>query len=473
MMRTVLLVEDEPFVRRTLLKQVNWEAIGYQVIGESGNGREALQMLLSQRPDIVITDIMMPEMNGTELLKRAREEGVDSKFIMLTCMNDFEYARQAIEFGASGYILKLSMSIPELEQKLVKLRVELDEKEQYNKIKQQENRAVVQSVYQKVWMNIVNGKEVTDRSLDLDFERVYPYVQIWASASRQAEFPDAAADVEVHRFMDEFQESRFYWHPAPIQIASATNYPNLVSSSLVPTMEWGQAWRKLRGALLEAWYAGEIPYIEPDSRLTDLRWEEEKALLLLLDHGKWSEFRRVLADRWGLYARSRTDYHHVKKAGLVIIGMYQKQFPEASVDQEIVYKASSHAELLRKLDETLENCLTLKRAASVAYTSNRDVNRIIDYIHLNYSEEITVKSLAEYVSYDPHYVSALFKKKKGTTIINYIQLYRVEQAKRLLKDTMLSITEVGERVGFENDNYFIKIFKRFVNMTPNQYRQLR
>src|SRR5690625_7838013 len=98
MLWTVLIVEDEVFVRESIIEIIDWEDLGFTVIGEAGNGEEALEFIQKEEPDLVITDILMPIMNGDELLKKARKSGVESLFIMLSCLNDFEYVREAMEY---------------------------------------------------------------------------------------------------------------------------------------------------------------------------------------------------------------------------------------------------------------------------------------------------------------------------------------------------------------------------------------
>lgn len=252
----VLLVEDEVFVRESVREIIAWEELGFTVSGEAGNGAEALEMIRQDAPDLVISDIVMPEMDGVELLRRTREEGYDSRFVMLTCMSDFENVRQAMEYGASNYILKLSMSVNSLRDTLRKINNEL--------VKSQENRKV--------------------------------------SAGP--------------------------------------------SGSAVP-----------------------LPPLP-------------------------------------------------------------------------------HEEL----------------------TSHPEIQKILQYLHAHYDEDITVKSMSQYVMMAENYVSTLFKKKTGQTLIHYLHQIRVDQALQLLIHSDLPVYEIGNRVGFVNDNYFIKIFKRLTEQTPSQYR---
>ncbi|MFD3259192.1 response regulator [Paenibacillus lentus] len=260
----VLLVEDEVFVRESVREIIAWEELGFTVTGEAGNGAEALDMIRLDPPDLVLADIVMPEMDGVELLRRTREEGYGSKFIMLTCMSDFEYMRQAMEYGASNYILKLSMSVNSLRDTLRKLSSEL--------IKDEEQQVMTRS----------------------------------KGVGKQEE----------------------------------------MTSIVLQTVE-----------------------------------------------------------------------------------------PEA-------------------------------------ITSHPEVLKILHYIQQHYNRDITVKFMSQYVMMGENYVSALFKKKTGQTLIHYLHQVRVEKAKHYLIHTELPVHEIGHQVGFLNDNYFIKIFKRLTQHTPSKYRQL-
>ena len=102
----LLFVDDEPLVRRGLQSLVDWKAQGFSVQGEAGDGEEALEALLSLRPDIVLLDVRMPGMSGVEVMRRAREAGFRGKFILLTGYAEFAYARAAIRCGATDYLLK-------------------------------------------------------------------------------------------------------------------------------------------------------------------------------------------------------------------------------------------------------------------------------------------------------------------------------------------------------------------------------
>jgi len=257
----VLLVEDEVFVRESVKELIQWNELGFELIGEAGDGAEALGIIKREEPDLVLTDIVMPRMDGLELLKEARQAGSNAKFVMLTCMGEFEYVRQAMEYGASNYILKLSMSVKDLRGTLCKMNEEL------SRLK-----------------------------------------------------------------------------PSALQDAAAI-----------------------------------------------------------------SDFAAM-----------------------------EKEEAEATDD--------------------------------IAHTKHPEVRKILKYIEQNYNQDITVKSLSQYVMMGENYVSALFKKKMGQNLIHYLHEVRIKKAKAYLESSDLSVNEIGSMVGFMNDNYFIKIFKRLTGVTPSQYR---
>ncbi|MDQ0169269.1 response regulator transcription factor [Paenibacillus tundrae] len=276
----VLLVEDEVFVRESVREIISWEELGFTVIGESGNGTEALAMIIQDVPDLVLTDIVMPGMDGLELLKQTRQAGLKTKFVMLTCMGEFEYVRRAMEYGASNYILKLSMSVNSLRDTLRKVSAELGD---------------------------------------------------------SAEVPTKANHHEVS--------------PPATVLTPTPASPSLTTS---------------HAALTE----------------TDL--------------------------------------------------------PFTPVREPMV--------------------------------KHPEISKIIEYIGQHYDQDITVKSMSRFVMMGENYVSALFKKKTGHTLIHYLHGVRMEKATEYLRETNLPVQEISYRVGFGSDNYFIKIFKRWTGCTPSQYR---
>jgi len=121
----VLIADDESIVRKGLRSTVPWDKYGMEVVADAPNGRKAWEAFLEHRPEVVITDIVMPEMDGIELSRKVKEEAPHTKIILLSCHRDFEYAQQGMKLGASGYLLKTAFEDEELEGMLAKFQYEL------------------------------------------------------------------------------------------------------------------------------------------------------------------------------------------------------------------------------------------------------------------------------------------------------------------------------------------------------------
>jgi len=122
-MYRVLIVEDEIIVRLGLKNSIKWADFNMEVVGDAANGEEGWNQYNLKQPDIVLTDIKMPVMDGIELISRIRENDQLTRIIILTCYGEFELAQKAIKFGVSNYILKMSMGLEEIEEVLKKYRL--------------------------------------------------------------------------------------------------------------------------------------------------------------------------------------------------------------------------------------------------------------------------------------------------------------------------------------------------------------
>jgi len=347
-MYKVLLVEDEVFVRESVKEIIDWEKWGFTVVGEVGTGTEAFEFIQRENPHLVITDIIMPGMDGIELLKRTREAGFATKFVMLTCMNELHYAIQAMEYGAASYILKLSMSVEDLRKTLSKISKELREQEQERK--------------------------------------------------RQA--------LE--------------------QIPASDDY---------------------------------------------LSWEEEKEFYQAFEHRNVERCRELIDGIWRKFRADRPPLPLVRHVTERLAETCHRIAEQPFHVREIEGMDSVdelHAYLADKIQ-----CLARRMAEEAGeLTSHPEINKIIAYIHQHYDQDITVKMMARYVVMSENYVSALFRKKTGKNLIGYLHEVRINKAKEYIENTDLPISEIGRLVGFVNDNYFIRIFKRHTKLTPSQYREL-
>ena len=120
-MLKVVGVEDEELVRKGIVLTVDWAGAGCAVVGEAANGEEGLEVIRRYRPDLIVTDIRMPKLDGIEMLRRLREEGNRAHVVFLTAYSDFSYAQSALKLGAADYLLK-PFHDGELEETIARIR---------------------------------------------------------------------------------------------------------------------------------------------------------------------------------------------------------------------------------------------------------------------------------------------------------------------------------------------------------------
>lgn len=573
----VLLVEDELFVRRKLLKLVNWEDHGFLVSGEASHGEEALELMQHNKPDLVITDILMPRMDGLELLRQSRMAGIDSRFVMLTCMGEFEYARQALDLGASGYLLKLSLSIPELESVLGKIGKELAAASgQQRALLIGEFRRYYPLLWQQVKAEQEGERERGEEGKGKRQQHLhqpprvpgnYRSVLMAASIGRNQPLKNrlmAAGppglwpeDVWADSYEADGLTTCFFWSggglPAAAELAAALPV-GAVAGGPVPVgqaaSEWGRMYRRLQ----DNWYAAGLAGGDGDgggaaesgsassdragrdgristatggvrdrtlsgggadggsrakgrdwiggsgggtlggdgARSATPLWLLEKDLTSAFADRRRMDLIRLAEKIWAWHLASRTPFLQVMEMAerllctFAEISKHTLGSPPSDVQAAVVLPDAqatalpppveapgTHQQLLVQfLTDAGEQMQRMEEAEGMV-TDHPEINRVLTYIHAHYAENISLKALARHVAMEEHYLSRLFRQKTHETLINYLQQIRVKKAQQLLSETDLTVTDIGCRVGFPSDNYFIKTFKKWSGDTPGAYRRKR
>lgn len=512
MMWKVLLVEDEPFVRRKLRKLVSWEELGYTVSGEASNGLEALRLMEQHKPDLVIADIMMPGMDGLELLRTAREAGLEGKFIMLTCMNEFEYARRALEYGASGYILKLSMNIAELQGVLVKINKELSS--------DSEQKALLlhrtfHQYYGQVWNALQTGGreehpavplpgpascEVQSRdsasisppARSVKFKWVF-MATVYAGTKPLAPsdlLQQGAVEEQAGMWSDSFTAdgltTLFFWSEQKPGIQSdrlAALPAKGVYSLPFPPRHLPGRWRRQLRQLNALWFESRLGLEEAKleeragkgafGREWAGSWKAEKEAIAAFEQFRRDDLAAALAVYWQAMREQDACAEAVREVAGRLDRIFTSIAGEASgsIEPLVPEAAFSHEELLERLAHRAEQLLAAMAQTQSRLTDHSGINRILQYLHQHYNGNITLRAMARMVAMEEHYLSRLFRQKTGESLINYLQMLRVEKAKLLLKETGLAISEIGRSVGFPNENYFVRTFKKWSGQTPGQHRK--
>lgn len=154
MIKTVI-VDDEPWVCKVIEKLVNWEALGFEIVGEAHDGDGAFEMIMTQKPELVLTDIRMAGMDGLTLIQQVRASGLKTEFIVISGHSDFEYAKEALKFGVLGYLLKpieqeeLLFYLNKVKAEKMKMDAENNAKEQLAEQLQESNRLLKEGYFRQ------------------------------------------------------------------------------------------------------------------------------------------------------------------------------------------------------------------------------------------------------------------------------------------------------------------------------------
>ncbi|MCR8632748.1 response regulator transcription factor [Paenibacillus radicis (ex Xue et al. 2023)] len=472
-MWNLLLLEDEPFVRRSIRQAVNWEALGFRVVAEAEDGSEAWGLMQAQQVDVVLSDIMMPIMNGIELIRMAKQNGHEAEFVMLTCVNEFEYARLALQYGAVGYLLKASMDVEELQAILLKIKQSLIKK------RDQRTRAPMFNLYHKIWRSIHGLEEMEQKEDEEGLPPLPAYVRLFVGSANNVLsgndqmiglFNTNCRDkLLVHRFVSWGIETIFVWSDEkdipltsfPMQLTST---PWQTSDSLI------EGWVSLLQEMGRTWYE-----LDPSLRtmgglqVENVAWKKEPLILSQFEAAQWAECEKSLQTVWHCFKKQQMAVVMVKKAADRLDKSFARLSNQSPAGKAAWAAVESHGQALEQLINRVRHYSNHRMKETL--TDHPEVNKIIEYVNRHYDKELTLKGMAKYVNMGEQYLSGLFKKKTGEQFIQYVQRIRIERACYCLAETELRVAEICEQVGFVHLNYFLKQFKKWTGVTPSEFRE--
>lgn len=491
----VLLVDDDFLVRTFLSRIMDWEEHGYTLVGAAQDGEEALRMVQEYQPEIIITDISMPVMDGIELIRRLKQDGSTARIIALSCHDDFEYVKEAMKLGIDEYILKNLLT----EESLLKLLDEMkhsivstsksglqfsaadEEREYYLQLLQGEKPAPEDNFFVSAAM-AVNILNYDTHVAILPMEQQKRFHSSFAQICREAcQNANAVRCVQVRQglyavLLDFTGISGVYERREKIQqyASSAVRYaerylavPVCIGTSNAESFrtDTKQCWQQALDALNERFYA-------PQS-VVFYGWQMEacgKEIPALA-----RQFSEEIAD----YI-DRRDSGRIRRQWEAALEEFRSQHTQRWLVEEWLRQTDRQAGLSKRLipDKLsdfhgMESAyLTFKEEILPELDSYTDaVSQTIRYLQQNHTGDISLQTAAEQVHLNPAYLSHLFSKETGITFSEYLLSCRINTAKDLLAHTEDKIREIGEQSGFRDYRNFCKTFKRATGATPQNYRK--
>ena len=512
----VMIIDDDKMSVECLEEMIDWEEEGFRIVAKAFNGMQALKLFQKYRPQLVITDINMPLMDGIALARKLRVIDEEVRIILLTAYSEFEYAREAISERVDSYLIKTEVDEVVLKKKL-------------NEIKKLiKGSATISSiVFQKALVDyIVLGEDHANQLYkDTNVERVLhqPYIYMVVQQDREVsicgERVECTPQLENLCFMGVpklIRETPPELRVIQVGIISGNRTIILLSGEgereYVLFQKIRQFGDRLKRRLKEEYkcsfsiFVAEreeillriIPMIR-DERLSyrkaflegsgmvyglrelDLvsrNYEEtpiDASKMEAIIKKQQREHFALFIREWQIWALQNKIsiellVEDIKKIYQVFVD-YCKQNPKLQMKASI-WQTKSYYDLRSICQYFLELYDEMAKEIEGMSVTSPEVSRTLKYIHEHYHDsEIRIINIAQEIGISSSRISVLFKKETSKTIVQYITELRIEEAKRLLNEGRHKIYEVAEMVGYGNSKYLSLIFQRETGMQPTEYRK--
>ncbi len=533
-MHKLIIVDDEEEVRKGIIQKIEWNRFNFEIAGEASNGREALDLIEENVPDVIITDITMPLMDGLELASFLKENYPTVKTVILTGFDDFKFAQQAIKYGVVDYILKPVMpkDINELIGKLEsRINEEITQKEDAVMLRKHYNESLP-IIREKFLTLLVTGRpeenEVEKRVCEYGLKLDGDIFSVAAANIDTTSFKNNVFeenDVELVKYavlniskeiMQKHSFGEVFYHEDNLVIIAGfrdcernsvfgrtlavleeirQNVEKFLKISITVGMgRLGYSLAKLREPYHTALTALEykliiggnkvifIEDLEPqttDNIIFDER--KEKALISSIKFGSKDDVKRAVdslfSDIYGMKASIRDCQMYLMEITVSINKLARdfqldtgEIFGNAFTCYEDEYRNKSLDEVHNRVEKL---CINLMEHISNKRQNITEmlVEKAKDYIRNNYGDnELTIQKVADYLHISPSYLSMIFKKEAKVTFLKYLVKIRLEVAKELLGRTEMKTFQIAERIGYPEINYFSYFFKKNFGMSPREYR---
>lgn len=528
-MNKILIVDDEMLARIGIKSLISGNEKGYVVVGEAENGKKALEIIEELHPDIVITDIKMPVMNGIDLIKQAKELLNPPDFIVLSSYDDFDYVKQALVLGAKDYFLKLELT-PEhlistmdrvsqarsetrLEKPYLKQSyVEHLSSKDFEIVKNNFLKEIIQGSYYKE--NEIEQK-LRDLGVTLPQDRIQAGVILLNGTEIYQKYKDKDIDLfqfSVQNIISEIVSDYRYAHTVFTHSKEIT-----VLYAQVDHAEMSHKIEDLMEAMLKALktylnITGLIGVSDIHAGYGSIKTGYQEALDHARQHHVSNAFAETVVKPNRLFLNVN-DY--IKQFDTIIqisdmgrmeqcLGSIVEFVKETQANDKHVVKSLCSALLFSlssyvaeqhptlKLEEawesdpyqSLDHLYTdydyivwiqrLEKATALVFNSLGESRRLIhqakQFIQSHYAHNISLEAIAEELNISPNYLSHLFRKETKESVVEFITRFRIDQAKKLLRTTHYKVYEVGQMVGYDSEQYFSRVFKKVVGMPPAKYK---
>lgn len=519
----LIIIDDEKHVRKSLMLLIDWHALGFNTILEAQDGDDAIALMTNWQPDMIIMDIMMPHKSGLELMDWLQLHQVRSEVIVISGYDDFDFVRHTLKHGAVDYLLKPinPIHLRDAVNKSLQRRMKAFSEERERNDLAVMVRELKPVYWGKLLSDLIDGDPLhVENAAIHEFKPLCPLglcrvavtISQWLDESGGHCISTAFIDhcnaslsqntgyayrnsYNSHEIIIVFwnkleqapaqllQLTRTFWDAYGIQwefgLGEAASFPDGLPQS------FHQAAVALRnGSLLPKTELGIHRFQPGDEGLPyRLRFGEYKNGLELAVRSGNSEQIRLAIDDWIQYLNNQpkmtvAQYRWWTEEFHFTIGKWMEELAGKKINDLFKYSLTVPYEKdrsfsLRLLREQLIYILGHLSREIIEHqsTTNNIMQEIENYIKQHY-REVSLADISARFHLNREHISRRFKQQFGITIVNYISEIRIEKAKVLLVNPQLKVADIGISVGYEDEKYFSRVFKKLTGLSPKEYRVL-
>lgn len=456
-MYKVLLADDEPSIIESMKENIDWAKYNAEVAYCASNGKEAHEIIVEKEPDIAILDIRMPGYSGLDLSKMIFQNGLKTKVIILSGYAEFSYAQKAIQYNVLGYCLK-PVEYEEIIQLIVKAIDTIDEK---GALLSQD------SFLEAIETNDLDRIKTYMASNDLSTDKFY----LAASLSQSPIFTNgvfafkAGSNLYGYLSNNPFVKDGLKRYITSGEATGIAIYPTSLNA------------KSLRMSIYNSIAMCYQSFIDPEVTICDEYYDSHSIKIVsdiqnALSFSNKESVLKLLAELKVSPDKKKMSVHSLQQ---LVNGILTNTTLIKDESDDYIYNYKQLTGLYSSIDECIDNLIeklsqSNKEPEAGASISNFYFLKIMKYINTYYTNDISLKDVADVVNLNPNYISQMFKKATGTTFTKYLTDLRIKNAQNLLLQTTDSINEISLKTGFNDYFYFLKIFKKYTGKTPSEYR---
>ena len=523
----LLIVDDEPLVQIGIRSMLDWNKLGIEIAGTAANGKQAYDLILEKQPEIVITDIKMPIIDGMQLMEQCQHLDPRPLFILLTSYEEFDLVRQAMSYQALDYLVKLELTEETLSAAITKALSIIEREKRLSSDKNTDLSLLQDNFYIRLLLDLFDTKEqfysqCSLLSIQLDaagyavsyhemrnpnqtdavmtpsditlYQSTYQMIKnlIVKYVSCQILFLDTTHIAIIFFFSE---EQRHNWKHVLAEAVAQTfsmlyNYysieifssvGSLVDDPMEISVSYSDARQifpnavKSKNKLVFMEDAAGLPKSHNVFNIAIFKDELQKAFNEYDPDVLTSVFNDIIE----LFHNDKRHYSQALSAASNVLHLtlsclnngetqLNNIFSGTADGYNCLYEAESVSQILKWMENLRDGLCRYFSEHNKDYKT-RTVSAVKKYINEHIEEKITLNQLSDIFNISPNYLSILFSKYNDLGFIDYVNHVKIEAAKQLLDEGNLKIYEISDKLGYESAFYFSRVFKKIEGISPREY----